>query len=47
MKNAIWNDFDIVKAVLYGIAIGFIAGVVIGYAWALQPVVNTFKPLIG
>ena len=47
MKNVIWNDFDMVKAVLYGIAIGFIVGVAIGYAWAWQPVVNTFRPLIG
>jgi hypothetical protein len=36
-----------VKASLYGVAIGFVVGFVVGYEWAWQPVVNTFRPLIG
>ena len=47
MKNAIWYDSDIVKAGLYGVVIGLVVGIVIGYEWAWQPVVKTFKPLIG
>jgi len=47
MKQAIWNDRDILKAALYGATIGLIVGIVVGYEWAWQPVVNTFRPLIG
>jgi hypothetical protein len=47
MKTAIWHDTDMVKASLYGVAIGFVVGFVVGYEWAWQPVVNTFRPLIG
>ena len=47
MKQAIWNDIDIFKAVLFGTGFGIVVGIVIGYEWAWQPVVNTFKHLIG
>ena len=47
MKQAIWNDLDLIKASLIGSTIGLVVGIVIGYEWAWQPVVNTFKPLIG
>jgi hypothetical protein len=47
MKNAIWNDFDLIKAALLGSVIGLVVGIVIGYEWAWSPVVNTLKPLIG
>jgi hypothetical protein len=47
MKQAIWNDIDLIKAVLFGAGMGLIVGVGIGYEWAWRPVVNTFKPLIG
>ena len=47
MERAIWHNRDMVKAGLYGVAIGFVVGVVVGYEWAWQPVVKTFKPLIG
>jgi hypothetical protein len=47
MERAIWNDIDVIKGVAYGGLIGFIVGVVVGYEWAWQPVVKTFKPLIG
>jgi hypothetical protein len=36
-----------VKASLYGVAIGCVVGFVVGYEWAWQPIVNTFRPLIG
>jgi hypothetical protein len=47
MKQAIWNDIDLIKGAAYGSIIGFIIGVIVGYEWAWQPVVNAFKPLIG
>jgi hypothetical protein len=47
MKTAIWNERDLIKAGLVGTAIGLVVGIAIGYEWAWQPVVNTFKPLIG
>ena len=47
MKQAIWNDIDLIKASLVGSAIGLVVGIAIGYEWAWQPVVKTFKPLIG
>jgi polyferredoxin len=45
--QAIWNDIDMIRSALVGAAIGLVVGIVIGYEWAWQPVVNTFKPLIG
>jgi hypothetical protein len=47
MKKAIWYDYDIAKAALVGVAIGFVIGVAVGYEWAWRPVVTVFKPLIG
>ena len=47
MKTAIWYDSDMTKAALFGVAIGFVVGVVVGYEWAWQPVVTVFRPLIG
>jgi hypothetical protein len=35
------------KSALFGAAVGFVVGVVVGYEWAWQPVVRVFKPLIG
>lgn len=36
-----------IKAALLGAVIGLIVGIVVGYQWAWEPVVRTFKPLIG
>jgi len=47
MKHAIWNDYDMIKSAIYGGVVGLIVGITLGYGWAWQPVVNTFKPLIG
>jgi hypothetical protein len=47
MKTAIWNDRDLIKVGLYGVVVGLLVGIAIGYEWAWQPVVKTFKPLIG
>ncbi len=43
----LWNNLDMIKAALLGAVIGLIVGIVVGYQWAWQPVVRTFKPLIG
>jgi hypothetical protein len=47
MKQTIWNDYDMIKAVICGAAGGLIVGIIVGYEWAWRPVVNTFRPLIG
>jgi hypothetical protein len=47
MKTTIWNSLDLIKAALVGSIVGLIAGLITGYQWAWQPVVNTFRPLIG
>jgi ABC-type nitrate/sulfonate/bicarbonate transport system permease component len=47
MKQAIWHDLDMIKAALYGAALGLFVGIMIGYEIGWQPVVNTFRPLIG
>ena len=47
MKQAIWNDRDLIKGVAYGGIIGFLIGFMVGYEWAWQPVVKTFRPLVG
>jgi hypothetical protein len=47
MKNVIWNDFDLIKAALLGSVIGLVVGILIGYELAWEPVITTFKPLIG
>lgn len=47
MKKAIWYDSDMVKVAFYSVAVGFIVGIVVGYELGVQPIVNTFRPLIG
>jgi hypothetical protein len=47
MKNAIWNDVDLIKAALLGSVIGLVVGILVGYELAWEPVITTFKPLIG
>jgi hypothetical protein len=47
MKQSIWNDIDLIKGAVYGGIIGFMIGVMVGYEWAWQPVVKTFRPMIG
>lgn len=46
-KQPIWHDRDLYKAVAFGIIIGFIVGFIVGYEVAWQPVIQTFRPLIG
>lgn len=46
-KQPIWHDQDLYKALGVGIVIGFVAGVIIGFEWGWQPVIQTFRPLIG
>ena len=43
----IWTTGDLAKAVVYGLAIGFLIGAVVGYDIGHTPVVKTYKPLIG
>jgi hypothetical protein len=47
MKQAIWYDSDMAKAAIYGIVIGFVIGVMVGYELGWQPIINTFRPLVG
>lgn len=46
-KQPIWHDSDLIKSGIYGALIGFFLGLVVGYQLGFEPVVNTFKPLIG
>lgn len=46
-KQPIWHDVDLIKAAVIGAVIGFLLGFVVGYDVAFEPVVTTFKPLIG
>ncbi len=43
----IWTDKDLYKTLAVGIAIGFVVGLIVGYEWAWEPVVQTFRPLVG
>lgn len=47
MKNAIWNDYDIIKALAIGAVAGFVIGFLVGYETAIKPVIQIFRPLIG
>ena len=47
MKRAIWCDRDLIKIGLFGVTVGLVVGIAIGYEWAWRPVVNTFRPLVG
>jgi hypothetical protein len=47
MNTTIWNNYDMIKAAVYGGIVGLVIGVIVGYEWAWQPVVNTVRPLIG
>jgi len=46
-RQPIWHDRDMFKSLMFGVGIGFVIGVVVGYEWAFKPIVNCFKPLIG
>lgn len=46
-KQPIWHNSDLIKASIGGAIVGFFVGIVIGYQLGWQPVVATFKPLVG
>lgn len=46
-KQPIWHDRDLIKASIVGALVGFLLGIVVGYELGFQPVVNTFRPLVG
>lgn len=48
MQNKfIWTDVDLIKSAVLGIVLGFAVGFLVGYEVAWEPVINTFRPLIG
>lgn len=47
MSEQIWTNLDMIKTSVFAAAIGFFLGLVIGYQLGFEPVVKTFKPLIG
>lgn len=48
LKNQpIWKDKDLYKFAAGAAIIGFIIGFLVGYEVAWEPVITTFKPLIG
>jgi hypothetical protein len=46
-KQPLWYDRDLYKFLAIGTLFGFIVGIIVGYEWAWQPVVKTFRPLLG
>jgi hypothetical protein len=43
----IWNDLDMVRSLVFGVIIGTIFGLVVGYELWKPVVVNCFRPLVG
>lgn len=46
-KQPLWHDSDLIKAGIVAGIIGFFLGFVVGYQVAFEPVIATFKPLVG
>lgn len=48
MQNKfIWTDRDLLKVAVFSTIAGLIIGFLIGYEVAWEPVITTFRPLIG
>lgn len=46
-KQPVWHDHDLYKSLAIGAVVGFIIGFLVGYEVAWEPVIQTFRPLIG
>ena len=46
-SQPIYYGRDVLKSSLIGAAIGLVIGILIGFELAYQPVITTFKPLVG
>jgi ElaB/YqjD/DUF883 family membrane-anchored ribosome-binding protein len=46
-RQPIWHDSDLYKSLAIGAVVGFIVGFLVGYEVAWEPVIRTFRPLIG
>jgi nitrate reductase gamma subunit len=46
-SQPIYYGSDIFKASIWGVVIGFIIGLLVGFEWAYQPVITVFRPLVG
>ena len=46
-KTPIWYDADIYKAIAFGLFLGFVIGLVVGYDWASEPVRTSIRYLRG
>ena len=46
-SQPLWHDRDLYKSLAIGVIVGFVIGLIVGYEWAWQPVIQTFRPLVG
>lgn len=46
-RQPLWHDRDLYRSLAIGAVLGFVIGVIVGYEWAWQPVIQTFRPLVG
>lgn len=43
----LWTDLDLIKAGIFGAAVGALIALVVYFQWFYEPVVPVFRPLIG
>lgn len=46
-SQPIYHGKDLLKSSLFGAFWGFIVGLIVGYQLGWEPVVTTFRPLVG
>ena len=47
LKQPIWHDRDLYRALAVGALIGFVVGFLFGFDAGHVPVIDSFRPLVG